>query len=427
MKAVILAAGEGKRLRPLTSFKPKVLLPVGGKPLLDHILSALKLTNVKEVLIIVKYMKDQIIENYNTFEAPFKIGFQEQKEFLGTANAIGVSEDFIGDDACIVINGDIVTHPTEIKNIIDFHIENYALCTLGVKQVENPYTYGVVETKHNPVLKIIEKPDPTKTKLNLVSVGIMCFSPKVFELIKQTPISPRNEYEITKTIELAISKNMKVVPFELESWWMDIGKPWDFLYANEILLSELKPKQEGVVEEGATIKGPVSICKNAIIRSGAYIVGPVLIDEGADIGPNCYIRASTYIGKNCRIGNACEIKNSIIQDETHIGHLSYVGDSIIGEKVNFGAGTIIANLRFDDKPVYMNIKGKKTSSGRRKLGAIIGDYAKTGIGVNILPGVKVGAKSFICPNVTLWIDIEDNKIVNTSKIEYEIKDNKRFD
>jgi bifunctional UDP-N-acetylglucosamine pyrophosphorylase/glucosamine-1-phosphate N-acetyltransferase len=147
------------------------------------------------------------------------------------------------------------------------------------------------------------------------------------------------------------------------------------------------------------------------VRSGAYIEGPSLIDEESDVGPNCYIRPCTSIGKKVRIGNACEIKNSIIMDNTHIGHLSYVGDSVLGEKCNLGAGTITANYRLGSGTIKMMIKDKVVDSGRRKLGAILGDEVKTGINALLMPGVKVGNNCWVGPNVMLQRDLASETVI----------------
>jgi bifunctional UDP-N-acetylglucosamine pyrophosphorylase/glucosamine-1-phosphate N-acetyltransferase len=111
-----------------------------------------------------------------------------------------------------------------------------------------------------------------------------------------------------------------------------------------------------------------------------------------------------------RIGNACEIKNSIVGDDTHIAHLSYVGDSIIGKKCNIGAGTIIANLRFDKSPIEVTIKNERMSSGFKKLGVIMGDNVQTGINVSIHPGVVIGSSAWIAPGVVVQRDVEENVI-----------------
>jgi bifunctional UDP-N-acetylglucosamine pyrophosphorylase/glucosamine-1-phosphate N-acetyltransferase len=177
----------------------------------------------------------------------------------------------------------------------------------------------------------------------------------------------------------------------------------------------MEHKVLGTVEEGAHLIGPVTVAETARIRSGAYIEGPSFVDEGADIGPNCYIRPCTSLGKNTRIGNACEIKNSIIMDRTHVGHLSYMGDSVIGEHCNLAAGTLIANLRFDDGHVKMTVKNKVVDTGRRKLGVILGDEVKTGINALLMPGVKVGQNTWIGPDFMVQRDIEADLVVRIDR------------
>ena len=148
------------------------------------------------------------------------------------------------------------------------------------------------------------------------------------------------------------------VGFEvMEEQWMDVGRPWELLTANELALKKMKGSIEGEVEPNATLKGEVSVGKGTIVRNGAYIIGPVMIGENCDIGPNCFIRPSTSIGNRVHIGNAVEVKNSIIMDDTKIGHLTYLGDSVIGSRCNFGAGTKVANLRLDEKNIPVILEG----------------------------------------------------------------------
>jgi bifunctional UDP-N-acetylglucosamine pyrophosphorylase/glucosamine-1-phosphate N-acetyltransferase len=175
--------------------------------------------------------------------------------------------------------------------------------------------------------------------------------------------------------------------------WLDLSYPWDLLPANESLLAGIEPQKLGEVEENVVMKGVVSIGKGTIVRSGSYIVGPVLIGQDCDIGPNCYIRPHTSIGDGCRIGSAVEVKNSIIMNGSKIPHHNYVGDSIIGEECNLGAGTKIANLRLDGKEIWVGDRGTK----RRKLGAIIGDRVETGINACINVGALIGNNTHIGP------------------------------
>ncbi|RLI59167.1 MAG: glucose-1-phosphate thymidylyltransferase, partial [Candidatus Thorarchaeota archaeon] len=243
---------------------------------------------------------------------------------------------------------------------------------------------------------LIEKPRPGQVAGNLVNAGIYAVGDSLWEAIRKTNLSPRGEYEITDSIQMLIREG-NVGAYTLPSWWIDVGRPWDLLEANRLLLSDMPGRIEGVVEEGATILNTAVIEEGARVKAGAYVEGPVYISEGDVVGPNCYLRAYTYLGKRVKVGNAVEVKNSIIMEGTNVGHLSYVGDSIIGANSNFGAGTITANLRHDNKSVSVTVKGARVNSGRRKLGAIIGDDVKTGIGTSISPGVVLhqGARTGI--------------------------------
>ncbi|MDO9097182.1 MAG: DapH/DapD/GlmU-related protein, partial [Candidatus Methanoperedens sp.] len=211
--------------------------------------------------------------------------------------------------------------------------------------------------------------------------------------------SPRGEYEITDSIQFLIDSGRDVKCMLLEKW-LDIGFPWHLLEANEMVLSDgenIRWDICGEVEPYATLKGNVAVGEGTIIRNGAYITGPVIIGDNCDIGPNCYIRSATSIGDDVRIGNAVEVKNSIVMSGANIGHLSYVGDSIVGEDCNFGAGTKVANLRYDNRTIMVELAGKKFDSGRRKLGVIMGDNVKTGINSMINVGTTIDSGVFINP------------------------------
>jgi bifunctional UDP-N-acetylglucosamine pyrophosphorylase/glucosamine-1-phosphate N-acetyltransferase len=177
------------------------------------------------------------------------------------------------------------------------------------------------------------------------------------------------------------------------TYWLDLSYPWDLLKINEEFMACLEPQNMGRVEENVVLKDPVLIGKGTVIKSGCYIVGPVIIGEDCEIGPNCYIRPSTTIGNGCHIGSSVEVKNSIIMRGSKVPHHNYIGDSIIGENCNFGAGTKVANLRLDKK----EIKAMGMNTGRRKLGAIVGDGVQTGINASLNVGCIIGNDSFIGP------------------------------
>jgi len=410
-KAVILAAGDSTRMLPLSANQPKHLLPVAGKPLIFHTLEALQNAGITEVLIIYGYHKEKLSQSIETQDwGKMSVSYVHQEERKGTAHAAGYAREFVGEDSSILMNGDIMLGPGSFEGLISYHEKGGYDLTLSVRPVDDPSAYGVVAVEEGKAIKLIEKPTKDQMVSNLVNAGLYIVSESLMDAIAKTKASPRGEYEITDSIGMLIEKG-NVGSYSLPSWWLDIGRPWDLLEANKMILSQTQAKIEGTVENGAVIKGETIVQKGAVIKTGAYIEGPALIGENAVIGPNCYIRAYTSIGKNVKIGNAVEIKNCIIMENTNIGHLSYVGDSVIGRGSNFGAGTITANLRHDNGDVSVTVKGKRVSSGRRKLGAIIGDNVKTGIGTTISPGVILhqGARTGI--GVIVDKDIEANKLV----------------
>ncbi len=413
MKAVILAAGKGVRLQPITLTRPKHLIKVGGKPILEHCLNALKASGIKEVLIAVHYMADAIRDYFGDGEKfGLKIEYVEQKGLLGTGNAVGVVEPYVKGDF-LMVYGDLLFTVEALKKALSLHREEKPAATMAVVPVENPEDYGVVELEDGKYVKrLIEKPSHEEAPTNLANAGICVFSTEIFEKVKETAASTRGEWEITDALSLFIREKKPVEAVEISREdWIDIGRPWDLFKANRWTLTRMKHEVFGCVENGAHLVGPVTVAETARVRSGAYVEGPAFIGEDSDVGPNCYIRPYTSIGRKVRVGNACEVKNSIIMDNAHVGHLSYVGDSVIGENCNLGAGTITANYRLDAGTVKMLVKDMVVDSGRTKLGVVLGDGVKAGINVLFMPGVKVGCNSWVGPNVVVSRDLPADTMV----------------
>ncbi|MDP2845436.1 MAG: sugar phosphate nucleotidyltransferase [Candidatus Methanoperedens sp.] len=391
MKAVILAAGQGTRMGPLTRNRPKVMLPIANKPLLSHVILAARDAGIREFVLVVG-AGQEIIERYfgDGSSLDVSIEYAHQDRQLGTADAVRSAKEFVK-DRFLVLNGDIIVSSEHIKNLIKQNLD----VVITARRVDNPSEFGVLEVRDDSVLHIMEK--PKKPPTNLANAGIYVFTLSIFDAINKTALSTRKEYEITESLQLLIDEGVDVGFLTLSGNWLDIGRPWDLLDANEYFLSGLQPEIKGEIEPLATLKGNVSVGEGTIIRNGSYIEGPVIIGKNCDIGPNCYIRPSTSIGDYVRIGNAVEIKSSIIMKDTHIGHLSYVGDSVIGEGCNFGAGTKVANLRHDGRTIRVRLKGRLIDSGKRKLGTIMGDDVHTGINSMINVGAVIENGAMIAP------------------------------
>ena len=389
---LILGAGEGTRMRPLTAKKPKVMLPVSNKPLLEYIIER-SYDYIDNYYIVVGYESNSIQNYFGRNYRDKELKYVKQEDINGTAGAIQSAKGYI-DKKFLTLSGDTFIEEKIIPKIINKHTERTG-ATMALKEVEDLSSFGAVKVHKDKVKSIEEKPEGGGA--GLANLGIYMFDPKIFEYIEETGKSERGEYEITDSLKLMMDQN-DVNYINYEGYWSDVGRPWNLLELNELLMSELKgSKNENQIENGVTIKEPVQIGEGTEIKSGTYIKGPVKIGENCEIGPNAYIRPYTSLGDNSHIGSSVEIKNSIIMDNSNVPHLSYVGDSVIGEKCNLGAGTNIANLRHDGDTIKMKVKGKLIDTDRRKFGVVMGDNSKTGINTTIYPGRKIENDSMTSP------------------------------
>ena len=399
----MLAAGEGRRLRPLTETRPKVMIPIANKPVLEHVLVNAKQAGLTDFVLVVSYKKDTIVDYFGDGKKwGVHIEYVHQLKPLGTADAIGTVADVV-DDRFVVLSGDTYIGTRDIKKLLQ---TNHV--AMGIKQYEQVESYGTVMIRNNQVRKIAEKTSDALSRW--INLGVYLFDRSIFDSITQTAVSQRGEFEITESLQRLIDTGNTVDAVAMQDW-MDSGRPWDLLEMNEYLLQNQKRAIQGTIEDHVTIKGSLVLGKGSQILSGTYIEGPVVIGEHCKIGPNCYLRPATTIGDHCHIGNACEIKNSIIMNNTKIPHQNYIGDSIIGEHCNLGAGTKIANLRLDKKPVFATVDGIKMDTGRRKFGAIIGDHVQTGINVTINVGTTIGSECFIGPGAVVSEEVATGSTV----------------
>lgn len=391
MHLVIMAAGEGSRMQPLTNTVPKPLLKVCGKTLIEHNIWSI-IDIFDEIFIIVKYKKEDFRAYFGENFLGKKINYIDQIETAGTGAAILSLKGKIEGDF-VVISGDDLYSDKDIKKIANF--SGFAtLC----KSVENPSDFGIFQKNEiGKAIRIIEKP-ADNSFWNLANIGIHKFDSTIFADLEKIPLSPRWELEITDLIDKYIQEE-KYSVVEADGKWLTIGYPWDLLKATDDIIGNYSENIQNwvIIEENVVIKWKILAEKWAIIKSGTYIEGNVFIGEGAVIGPNTYIRENSMIGRNSKIGAFVELKNSYIGENTNIPHLSYIGDSVIGNFVNLGWGTKVANLRHDNANIKAMNKGKLIDTGRRKLGAIIGDGVHTGINTLIYPGRVLDTNSTTLP------------------------------
>jgi len=392
MQAVILAAGKGTRMRPLTEQLPKPMLPVADRPLVAHTVEGAIDAGASEIILVVGYEADAVRAYFGDRYHDVPISYAVQETQAGTADAVAAASDHLTGPFA-VLNGDNLYEAAALDSLFS---ESPAICAV---EVDQPQHYGVLETDGGTVTGIVEKPANPPT--NLANAGAYAFPAAAKEWL-DVPESERGEHEITDVVSRAIEEtSVTVVNCER---WLDVGRPWELLEANEWKLAECSRRLDGDVAADATIHGDVVVESGADIRSGVVIEGPALIRSGATVGPNAYIRGHTLVGPAASVGHAVEIKNSLLFADAAVNHLSYVGDSILGEGTNFGAGTTVANLRHDDQPVRMTVKGERMSTGRRKFGVVVGDGAKTGINTSLNAGVVLGVDARTKPGEAVTRD-----------------------
>ena len=405
MKAVVLAAGEGSRIWPLAETKPKHLLSIAGKPILGRVLTALSEAGISDATIVVGFHEEAIKQALGDgAEYNIRLTYLRQPRWTGTASALRIAYDAVGRERFLVAYGDLVITSDAVNAVIAKSRDCSRV--IGVVRVPDASQYGVVESDGDNVIKIVEKPGRMAGKPGWVNAGMYVLDREVFEAIDATGQSRRAEFELTSSLRLLVKRGREIKSAVVEpSDWLDVGRPWDLLVANKRILGMLEENRLGTIESGVTLKGLVSVGEGAVIKSGTCIEGPVYCGTGSRIGPNARLRPFTCLENDVLVGPFCDIKNSIVMRRSKIPHLSYVGDSVIGEACNLGAGTVTANLRFDRRTVRMKIKGRLIDSGQEKLGVIMGDRVQTGINVSLMPGVRIGPDSWIGPGAVVSRDV----------------------
>ncbi len=370
---------------------------------------------IREIALVVNYREQKIRDFVSDGSwLGFRASFVRQERPRGTADALRACKSWLSSEArFFVIYGDDYYSKSSIVRFVK-RSKRSEDDSVAAAEADDPSRYGKLDLKKGLVTSIREKAGgDTSAKVN---AGLYLLSDSFFDALRKTKLSVRGEYELTDTVNHVIRSGGRVRAFPLErNEWLGVTYPWDLLEANRRELESNFPRtMEGKVERGAMIAKPLSVGKGSIIKSGCYIEGPVVVGEDSSIGPNSYLRPFTSIGRNCKVGASCEVKSSILMDNVRVPHLSYVGDTIVGEGCSLGAGTITANLRFDDSDIQSDVKGKLVNSHRRKLGAILGEGVRTGINVSLFPGVKIGAGAWIGPGVVVSRDVASSERIKQS-------------
>lgn len=331
MKGVLLAGGTGSRLYPITHTGPKQLVPIANKPVLDYAIEDLREAGITDIAVILGNKGRKAIQEHLGDGSAFgvDISYIIQGKPLGLAHAVGCARDFTGDEPFVVYLGDDLMREGIADMVSEFDPENYA-AGIGLQEVDAPSRYGVVGLDdEGDVNELVEKPEEPPS--NLALIGIYLFTPAIYEQIEGLNPSWRGELEITDAIQGLLDDGNRIQSHVVTGWWKDTGKPEDVLHANRLVLDAIETTVEGTVEDMSSVMGRVDIREGAVVEEGAVIRGPVSIGPGTRIGSNAYIGPYTSIGANSHVDNV-HIEASVTMGGNTISADHTIVKSLIGRE-----------------------------------------------------------------------------------------------
>jgi mannose-1-phosphate guanylyltransferase/phosphomannomutase len=374
MKAVVMAGGEGSRLRPLTLARPKPMVPIVGKPVMEHILNLLKAHNILDVIVTVQYLANNIEDYFGDgSHLGMKIVYSREEEPLGTAGSVKNAEDLLDEDF-LVISGDALTD-FNLADIIAYHFEKKALATLTLVHVHNPLEYGVIITgADGRIVQFLEKPSWSEVFSDTINTGIYVLSPKVFSYFeKNRPFDFSQEL-----FPLLLRNNDPLYGYIADGYWCDVGSLTEYIKANA-----------DVLQGRVNLQIP-----------GRNIGGNVWCEDGVEIAPDAQIYGPVFLGHDCRIKSG-----AVIYGPSVIGHYT-----IVDERAQIDRSIVWNNSYIGERAELRGaLVGFSTSIKSRAVmfeGAVIGDNS------------IVQQDAIIQPNVKIWPnkEIENGAVVSSSII-----------
>ncbi len=386
MKAIILAAGEGTHLSPFSETRPISMIGVAGRTMLDNTFGLLKSAGINDIFIVVGHKKDKLIERLQQQDHNvLNLHYVEQKRKLGIGHAVMQAKNKISPgEYFLLLYGDTLTAENIFSKVQQsFHSFKCPVASICLPP-SNQMFGNVFLNARMEITKIVEKPKGNNLG-NYVLSGVFILPASFFKLLESSGNSMEKALK-----KVVAGEGMRASMWEDE--WLDVVYPWEILTANKMIMDswqESSIAKTATLEANVTLQGIVHIKAGAIIKSGAVLEGPCCIGERSYIGNNSLIRSYTSVGKNCSVGSGVELKNCVVMDNSQIGRLSFVGDSVLGENVDMGAGCMTVNRTVDWKPISVKNGKRPMGTGMKKLGAFLGDGVVVGAGNTLQPGTVV--------------------------------------
>lgn len=384
LSAVILAAGEGRRLAPLTNRRPKPMVPVVNKPLLEHVLEAVVAAGIEHVVLVVGYQRDRIQTHFGDGDDwGVHIEYATQERQLGTGHALAQAESSVN-GPFLVLNGDRIIDPSAVEAVRDALLESDTSTVIAVSRSSRPREYGVVTLDGARVSNIVEKP-VGETPSTIINAGIYGFDTDIFETLDQIEIGPDGEYQLTAALANQIDDG-GVRAVRYDGRWLDVSQLWDLLSVTAKVLDT----------SGGTTSGGYD--------TGAVVSETSHVDETASIGANTVIGRGTTVDENVHVGANTTIERSVIFPDATVESGAVLRDCIVGANATVGANVTVAS---GETTVLVD----GTAHDGVTLGGVVGDNATIGGGVSFEPGTILGDSADVATGVTLQGTVENGAVV----------------
>ncbi len=416
MKTILLLAGQSKRFWPLAE---KSLFPIAGKPLIAHIVDKLRDADCADIILVGgKHNLAEVAMLYPDFP------LVEQEDLkLGMRGALLSALPLCKDEAVLVVSSNDIIDVSGYMATVKAGTQKNIAGAILAQKVSRYFPGGYLSVQNDRIGGIVEKPGAGNEPSDLVNIVCHYHADSAVLLDALKKISPSQDDGYEQALAMLFKeKSYAAIPYD--SVWQAVKYPWHLLHMLPILLGEIKKQsihKTAQIHKTAVIEGNVIIEEGVRVMPHACIVGPAVIGAHSIIGNNALVRGSS-IGRHCVIGYNTEVKGSILHN--HIWtHSTYLGDSVIGDNVSFGAGTVTGNLRLDEEEIASLHQDAPVATGLTKFGTIIGSDCRIGIHVSISPGIKIGAGSFVASATLIDKDIPEQSFVKMKNGALDVREN----
>lgn len=389
--AVVLAAGEGTRLRPLTRNRPKPMLPAADRPILEHVFDALIDAGIERLHVVVGYKRDRVQDHFGPTYRNVSVNYVVQDKQLGSGHALTQAREAVaGEDGFLVVNGDQIIERSMVEDVLDAFEASGTSALLAVTEQADVSHYGAVVTEGDRVVELIEKPDTDEYRL--LNAGVYAFDPTIFDAIDETQ-RVQGELALTDTLVRLIDEKMTVRGVPTEGLWVDATYPWDVLdVARDLLL-------QGRVTEPER-GDAVWVADSATVHDDATLQGPVVVGPDSEVRPGAVVGPYAALGRNATVGANAVVSRSVLDTDTRVGPNATLLDCVTGQAVALGANTTVPGGPGD-------VRVEDTVFEDRQLGALLADRVRAEGSVSIAPGTLVGPNARLHTGVTVSENIKE--------------------